>query len=103
MGWFGSTAPPEKEAKKVDEYKPLDRTERQACWEARDTYFACLDQNRILDALKDPETARRKCHREGEAFERDCAASWVGSIQIFGRARCWAVDLGRTLGKTNKG
>ncbi|CAN8105141.1 unnamed protein product [Discula destructiva] len=56
-----------------------DRTERRRCWEARDGYFACLDNNNILDALsKDGEpAAARACSPESAVFERDCAREWV--------------------------
>lgn len=53
------------------------RTERKRCWESRDAYFACLDRNNILDAVKDDKAAARQCGGESAAFERDCAAEWV--------------------------
>lgn len=53
------------------------RNERQRCWEARDTYFACLDRSNILDAVKDAEAAHKACPAEEAAFERDCAKAWV--------------------------
>lgn len=80
MSWFRSTPPSPKQdpgQTESGEYKPLDRNERQACWEARDAYFACLDQNNILDAIKDEPQAKQKCGRASDAFDRDCAASWV--------------------------
>ncbi|KAF3763088.1 hypothetical protein M406DRAFT_340768 [Cryphonectria parasitica EP155] len=54
-----------------------DRTERKRCWESRDAYFACLDRNGILDALKDEKDAARSCGTEAVGFERDCAREWV--------------------------
>ncbi|KAK4154318.1 cytochrome c oxidase assembly factor 6 [Chaetomidium leptoderma] len=53
------------------------REERKKCWEARDTYFACLDANGIVDALKDDSKAARACGGESAGFEKDCAAQWV--------------------------
>ncbi|KAL2127308.1 hypothetical protein VTI74DRAFT_10938 [Chaetomium olivicolor] len=53
------------------------RAERAKCWEARDGYFACLDANGIVDALKEDKKAAKVCGKEGEVFERDCAAQWV--------------------------
>jgi cytochrome c oxidase assembly factor 6 len=53
------------------------RAERAKCWEARDAYFACLDANNIVDALKDDKKAARACASESAGFERDCAAQWV--------------------------
>ncbi|PSR75829.1 cytochrome oxidase c subunit VIb-domain-containing protein, partial [Coniella lustricola] len=54
-----------------------DRTERKRCWEARDQYFACLDRNNILDALKDEKATAKVCGAESVVFERDCAREWV--------------------------
>ncbi|KAK4124455.1 hypothetical protein N657DRAFT_392575 [Parathielavia appendiculata] len=53
------------------------RAERQKCWEARDAYFACLDANAIVDALKDEKKATRACASQSDRFEKDCAAQWV--------------------------
>ncbi|KAG6358109.1 hypothetical protein INS49_013993 [Diaporthe citri] len=53
------------------------RTERKRCWESRDAYFACLDRNSILDAIKDDKAAAKQCGGESTAFERDCASEWV--------------------------
>ncbi|KAK3990854.1 cytochrome c oxidase assembly factor 6 [Cladorrhinum sp. PSN332] len=53
------------------------RSERQRCWEARDAYFACLDANNIVDALKDDKKAGKACGKEGDKFEGDCATQWV--------------------------
>ena len=80
MSWFRSTpSQPAKDPSQTEtgEYKPLDRNERQACWDGRDAYFSCLDRNGIIDAVKNDGEARRKCGKESEVYERDCAASWV--------------------------
>ncbi|KAL2278995.1 hypothetical protein FJTKL_13985 [Diaporthe vaccinii] len=53
------------------------RTERKRCWESRDAYFACLDRNNILDAIKDDKAAAKQCGGQSTAFERDCASEWV--------------------------
>jgi cytochrome c oxidase assembly factor 6 len=53
------------------------RAERARCWEARDTYFACLDANAIVDAVKDDKKAAAACGPESGRFEKDCAAQWV--------------------------
>lgn len=84
MSWFRSTPQsPTRDPSQTEsgEYKPLDRNERQACWAARDAYFACLDRNDILNPLKDGAKATSKCGKESEAFDRDCAASWVSCAQ----------------------
>lgn len=56
------------------------RTERQKCYVARDAYFACLDANNIVDALKDEKAAARACGAQSKDFERDCASQWVGTL-----------------------
>lgn len=83
MGWF-SSSPPSSASPNAPEpvaqdsmYKPLKRNERKACWDARDKYFACLDRNNILDAIKDEEAASKSCSTASSAFEADCASSWV--------------------------
>lgn len=55
------------------------RTERTACWAARDAYFACLDANSIVDATKESNAVRaaKACPQQTAEFERDCAAAWV--------------------------
>ncbi|KAK6360639.1 hypothetical protein TWF730_006775 [Orbilia blumenaviensis] len=54
-----------------------DRTTRAKCWESRDLFFTCLDNNQILDSIKDANLAGKKCGSQLKAFERDCASSWV--------------------------
>ena len=58
------------------------RAERQRCWEARDGYFACLDKNDILDALKEDKKAAKECKVESAKFEENCAEKWVSSPRI---------------------
>ena len=57
-----------------------DRTSRARCWEGRDHFFACLDKNDILDAIKDDKKARQKCASEVAEFEAACSQSWVRII-----------------------
>jgi len=52
---------------------PPDRNERQACWDARDAYFGCLDEKGIIA----PGDEGRACLVNKKAFERDCVKSWV--------------------------
>lgn len=59
------------------------RSERQRCWEARDAYFACLDANNIVDALKEDKAAGKACGVESAGFERDCAREWVSSLGVY--------------------
>lgn len=53
------------------------RSERQKCYVARDAYFACLDANGIIDAVKDEKQAAKVCGAQSAEFEKDCAAQWV--------------------------
>ncbi|KAJ4387683.1 hypothetical protein N0V93_008281 [Gnomoniopsis smithogilvyi] len=75
---FGSSSTESKRAEEVRAgTRAPDRTERKKCWEARDGYFACLDKNGILDAIKDEKVAAKACGGENVVFERDCAREWV--------------------------
>ena len=76
MGWWPFSSDSRGDAIRAGTAIP-NRQERAVCWAARDTYFACLDANSILDANKDAAAAKRACPRENEAFERDCAVEWV--------------------------
>lgn len=75
MGWFSWSSDSSK-ASDGGRIAP-DRSSRERCWEGRDRFFACLDQNNILDAVKDDKEARRKCGKEIEEFEGACAKAWV--------------------------
>jgi cytochrome c oxidase assembly factor 6 len=59
------------------------RAERKQCWLARDAYFACLDANNIVDALKDDKAAAKACGAESAGFEKDCATQWVGFFSFL--------------------
>jgi len=65
MGWFGSSTP---------EPTAVTRGGRQVCWDNRDTYFACLDNNRVLK----PGDEGKVCATEKVGYEKNCAKSWVG-------------------------
>jgi cytochrome c oxidase assembly factor 6 len=69
------------------------RAERKQCWLARDAYFACLDANNIVDALKDDKAAAKACGAESAGFEKDCATQWVGFFLFFFFLLCflWVV------------
>lgn len=54
---------------------PPNRTQRQRCWEARDSYYACLNALNIMS----PGDEADKCSKEVKAFQSACAASWVSS------------------------
>lgn len=75
MGWF-SWSSDETKSSDGGRIAP-DRSSRERCWEGRDRFFACLDRNNILDAVKDDKEARRKCGKEAEEFDGACAKAWV--------------------------
>ncbi|KAI9728398.1 MAG: hypothetical protein M1828_003798 [Chrysothrix sp. TS-e1954] len=79
MSWFRSSEKPQDVSSNptTGDYKPMQRSERKACWEARDSYFACLDKNSILDALAEKDAAAKKCGSQSQRFETDCASSWI--------------------------
>jgi len=67
MGWFGSS---------TAEPTAVTRGGRQHCWDNRDTYFACLDNNRVLK----PGDEGKVCATEKAAYEKSCVKSWVCSF-----------------------
>jgi cytochrome c oxidase assembly factor 6 len=74
MGFFSSDS---------DQVKPEDMTKkssRQACWDSRDVFFACLDKHDIIDPIKDERLANQKCGKENSKFEKDCIQSWVCEV-----------------------
>lgn len=80
MGLFGSSAPSTIPAPKTSsDGTPIapDRSARQKCWDARDTYFACLDRHGIVDSIRNKEEAEKACPKEGEQLAGNCASSWV--------------------------
>jgi cytochrome c oxidase assembly factor 6 len=86
MGLLSSLFPSEADKRAIEVRTGAvapSRAERAKCWEARDAYFACLDANGIVDALKDDKKAARACAPESAGFERDCAAQWVSLTLPF--------------------
>ena len=81
MGWFGLTkdtpSPSTPEPSNDGGYIAPDRSSRAQCWEKRDQFFRCLDQNDILDSVKEDDKARKACAPELMEFEKACASSWV--------------------------
>lgn len=76
-----SASGPEKAAEEVRSgTRAPTRTERKRCWEARDAYFACLDRNSIIDAVRDESKAAAACGTESVGFEKDCAREWVSYV-----------------------
>lgn len=77
MSWFSGSKDAAASIAKEANYQPPKREERKHCWEARDNYNACLDRHEIVDPVIYAAVASAKCGRESEAFEKDCASSWV--------------------------
>ncbi|KZM27338.1 cytochrome-c oxidase [Ascochyta rabiei] len=61
-------------------FESPSRTNRKKCYEARDTFFECLDKNNILDSINTKsgrEKAETFCSQFDKEFEKNCAHSWV--------------------------
>lgn len=56
-----------------------DRSSRKQCYIGRDAFFNCLDDNGILDAIKDEADAKKKCGKELQEFETACSQTWVSA------------------------
>ncbi|KAI9929200.1 hypothetical protein ASPWEDRAFT_180540 [Aspergillus wentii DTO 134E9] len=76
-----------------------DRTSRQRCWEGRDLFFTCLDNNDILDAIKDDKGARNKCGKEIAEFETACSRAWV---KYFKEKRVMEYNRDKTIERIKK-
>lgn len=87
MGFF-SSSPSLPEPKLSKDGAPIapDRTQRARCWEARDTYFKCLDGASIIDSIGEAKKAEKACGKEGKGFEGNCASSWV-CIPLLGMGK----------------
>lgn len=77
MGWFGSSEPKDDRPVSKDGYKAPDRNARTLCWDARDSFFDCLEKNGIIDSIKNADKAKEACSPQLQQFEKDCASSWV--------------------------
>jgi cytochrome c oxidase assembly factor 6 len=83
MGWLPwSSSDPKNTASDGGRIAP-DRSSRQKCWEGRDLFFSCLDDNDIVDSIKEDKEARRKCGKEIAEFESACAKAWVCAVSQF--------------------
>jgi cytochrome c oxidase assembly factor 6 len=78
--WFTSAESKRAEEVRTGVVAPA-REERKKCWEARDTFYSCLDKNDVIDSLSGDgkRTAEKQCAQESRQFEQDCASSWVSS------------------------
>lgn len=80
MGWLPWSSSSESPKSSDGGRIAPDRSSRQRCYEGRDLFFACLDRNDILDAVKDDKEARRRCGSEIAQFESACSQSWVCTL-----------------------
>ena len=69
MGWFWKSGA-------TSDEPSISREDRTKCWETRDAYFACLDR---VGVIKSGEEGNA-CSVEHKKYERNCAKSWVRSI-----------------------
>lgn len=74
MGWF--TTDDRSEQVRAGTAVPT-RSERQTCWLARDSYFACLDLHSIDDPIKNPGIDKKECKAASQKLDQDCAREWV--------------------------
>jgi cytochrome c oxidase assembly factor 6 len=79
MGWlsFGSSQVPESSKASDGGRIAPDRSSRQQCYDGRNLFFDCLDQNDIIDAIRNDSEARKKCAKEIAEFESACSKTWV--------------------------
>ncbi|KAK6198528.1 putative cytochrome c oxidase subunit Vib [Scheffersomyces amazonensis] len=62
---------------------PPNKAKRQACWDSRDKFFACLTDNNIDNSL-DPNqlgNVEDKCGNYKSEFENNCVKTWVKYFQ----------------------
>ncbi|PTU17428.1 hypothetical protein P175DRAFT_0504722 [Aspergillus ochraceoroseus IBT 24754] len=98
MGWFSSSSSDSSQASDGGRIAP-DRTSRQKCWEGRDLFFTCLDNNDIVDALKNDKEARKKCAKEIAEFESACSSTWV---KYFKEKRVMEYNRDKTIERIKK-
>ncbi|KAI0009611.1 cytochrome oxidase c subunit VIb-domain-containing protein [Xylariaceae sp. FL0662B] len=87
MGFFGLfTSAEEKRKEEVRTgARAPDRSERKQCWDARDTFYRCLDKHDVVDSLNGDgkKIAEKRCAQENKAFEQNCASAWVNYFKRF--------------------
>lgn len=50
-----------------------DREQRKTCWDSRDRYWECLDNQNIKDSSVKP----KECLELRKLFEKSCPTQWV--------------------------
>lgn len=58
-------------------FEAPNRQSRAHCWQARDSFFACLEANGIVDSIREKDAAEKTCGGEEKILQKECAASWV--------------------------
>ncbi|GAP92414.1 putative oxidoreductase-like protein [Rosellinia necatrix] len=78
FGLFSSQDEKRKEEVRTGARAP-DRNERRQCWDARDSFYQCLDKHDVIDSLtgEGKKTADKQCAQEDQAFQQNCATAWV--------------------------
>lgn len=54
-----------------------DKAKRQHCWDARDKYWQCLDQNAPDYSATSGQEGPSVCAKFRKLFETSCPAQWV--------------------------
>ncbi|KAL4748083.1 hypothetical protein BDW72DRAFT_181274 [Aspergillus terricola var. indicus] len=98
MGWFSWSSSDSNKASDGGRIAP-DRTSRQRCWIGRDQFFACLDDNDIIDSIKGDKEARKKCAKEIAEFEAACSSTWV---KYFKEKRVMEYNRDKTIERIKK-
>lgn len=63
-----------------------DKAARQACWNARDEYWQCLDKIAPTYSTTSGEDAPKECKQLRKLFESGCPNQWVNH---FNRKRSY--------------
>ncbi|XP_026330962.1 cytochrome c oxidase assembly factor 6 homolog [Hyposmocoma kahamanoa] len=50
-----------------------DKQQRKTCWDSRDKYWECLDDNNVKDSTEKPKA----CLELRKVFEKSCPSQWV--------------------------
>ncbi|KAL4810376.1 cytochrome oxidase c subunit VIb-domain-containing protein [Aspergillus unguis] len=100
MGWLPWSSKDTTQSSDGGRIAP-DRSSRQKCWEGRDKFFACLDNNDIIDSVKGPgdKEARSKCAKEIAEFEGACSAAWT---KYFKEKRVMEYNRDKTIERIKK-
>lgn len=82
MALFSKTEEPVSKGPAGGDKDLTKKSTRKVCWDSRDKFFACLDKNNIVDAIKHSDQATAKCGAEEKLYEQDCIASWIEYFKL---------------------